>query len=321
MLWSLGTWNTPKLYKWIEEFKPTLIFFMGGNLGFSHDIALNISEKYKLPLVTFFTDDYIIYPKYDFILDRIQKKRLLRIYKRTITASVLSFAIGDEMSKEYTSYFGKPFFPLMNSIDIDFPIYGLEKKPTKHFIIRYFGGLHLERWKMLNKIGSLINEINKEENSSIILEVYSASEVNAEMAAAFKKSNVLFKGKVIGKKFEDLLSSSDLLIHVESDNMRLKSLTRLSISTKIPEYLITGIPIVAYGPKELASIKLLFDNNLGLVIDTEESDAVIKNRLKEYIYNKIHTNKPEHDSRNFAIKNFDKNVISNKFKKRLEEIK
>src|SRR3546814_7688640 len=42
---------------------------------------------------------------------------------------------------------------------------------------------------------------------------------------------------------------------------------RLSISTKVPQYLSVGRPILAYGPKSLASISYIKETGAGVVVD------------------------------------------------------
>ena len=59
---------------------------------------------------------------------------------------------------------------------------------------------------------------------------------------------------------------ADAFLHIESDDESYCSLTKLSVSTKIPEYLISSRLVIGYGPVYLASMKLLKDNNIGIVI-------------------------------------------------------
>ena len=54
------------------------------------------------------------------------------------------------------------------------------------------------------------------------------------------------------------------MIHSESFDPKMIEITRLSISTKISEYLSMGKCIFAYGPSNVGSMRFLFDNNLGL---------------------------------------------------------
>ena len=62
-------------------------------------------------------------------------------------------------------------------------------------------------------------------------------------------------------------NEADILLHVESFNEKMKKYTRLSISTKIPEYLASKRLIIAIGPVDIASIEYLKDNKAALILD------------------------------------------------------
>ena len=83
---------------------------------------------------------------------------------------------------------------------------------------------------------------------------------------------------VTGEKFIEIRQSSDFLVHAESFDSENKKVTMLSISTKIPEYLSSNRCIVAIGPSEIASINLIKENDLGIVLSdyvTLEQNAQI----------------------------------------------
>jgi glycosyltransferase involved in cell wall biosynthesis len=73
---------------------------------------------------------------------------------------------------------------------------------------------------------------------------------------------------VFGKLIE-----SDILLHIESFTDVQRQYTRLSISSKIPQYLAAGRPILMYGPAEIAVTKYVQDSAAGVV--------VYRNDLKE----------------------------------------
>ena len=53
----------------------------------------------------------------------------------------------------------------------------------------------------------------------------------------------------------------------------------MSVSTKLPEYLITGRCVIAYGPHEVASIRLIQENALGVAITDLDSEDERKRKL------------------------------------------
>ncbi len=309
MLWQFNTWKSPSFLRWIETFNPDVIFYVGGNFGFSHKIARFTSTHFKVPLVTYFTDDYLIHPINNNIFDAIQRKRMKNFYSKTIEQSSLCFAIGTSMANDYTEYFNKKFFPLMNSVEKQDYLPYLNRN---NLTISYFGGLHLERWKMLVRFAKLL--------PSGVLNVYSISKPEEAILEQFTKANIVYKGAVDGQNLKNAILDSDLLLHVESDDKFYRSLTKLSVSTKIPEYLISGRPIIGFGPIEVASMKILEDNNIGFAIDSKIDDSNIKMNLENIIKDFDLRQKIGLMGHEFAVQNFDNDKISKEFKNKLEKL-
>lgn len=313
MLWGMRAWNTASLRNWCRDFNPDVIFFMGGGAGFPQSVARYLSGFLNIPLVTYFTDDYLIFPQKRNVLDRIQRWRMGRFYRKTVQRSSRLFAIGEQMSKEYSDFFGKPFYPLMNSVPI-FPY--TEPEHKDRLVISYFGGLHLNRWQMLVRLARLASE-----TSTIKINVYAVSAPSEEVLSAFTTVGIDFKGSVSGQELRNAIQKSDILLHVESDDSFNRSLTRLSVSTKIPEYLMSGRVILGFGPVEVASMRLLSDNEIGLVISSDCTDAEIDNLIKRI------SNDPEYREKiglagyKYAIKTFDNVQIVERFRKMMETIK
>jgi hypothetical protein len=67
---------------------------------------------------------------------------------------------------------------------------------------------------------------------------------------------------------------SNVLVHAESFDESTRLYTRLSLSTKIPQYLMAGRCVLAYGPAELASIRYVVETGAGLAVSTENVDKL-----------------------------------------------
>ncbi|MET3010573.1 hypothetical protein [Flavobacterium psychrophilum] len=310
ILWSFNSWKSKSLLNWVCNYNPDIVFYVGGNYGFSHKIARYVSKKFNLPLVTYFTDDYLIYPIDKNIFEYLQHQRIKLFYPKTIQQSSLCYAIGDLMANEYSNYFKKGFISIMNSVEKqDYVRY----KPNVKIEMSYFGGLHLNRWQMLIKLANLVTDIK--------INVYCVEKPNEEILKLFLKSNINFRGAVEGENLKKAILSSDILLHVESNDLYYKSLTKLSISTKIPEYLMSGRFILGFGPPDVASMRILSDNHIGKVISSELTDGEIKTELDSIILNSDLRETIGKKGYNYAIEHYDKEKIAKDFKTQLEKIK
>jgi glycosyltransferase involved in cell wall biosynthesis len=300
------------LKEWCLATHADIIFFTGAESGFSHYVTWKIAKFLNIPIVTYFMDDYLLYPKYKTFLSKIQHFRMKFFYKKTIQRSSKLFCIGELMAQEYGSHFNREFIPVMNSVDVK--DYVPMIKFQSQIVISYFGALHLNRWSMIARLGKLL-PINT------VIHVYSITPLTTQIEEEFLLSNVAFKGVVDGEELEQKRLLSDYLLHVESDDDYCKSLTRLSVSTKIPEYLISGRPVIAFGPPEVASMRLLSDNNVGIVISSYESNEEIERILALNISNHEAMQKMGKRANEYAKVHFNKLIVANNVKEKILSIK
>lgn len=312
LLWYFCKWNDVGLKAWLNEFKPELIFYVGSNQGFSNRIARTLSKEMNIPLVTYYTDDYLINSIPRNIFYPLNKWRRNLIYQKTVKQSSLLYAIGSEMAEIYSEYFKREFKYVMNAVDVlPFSEY---KHNHSHRVISYFGGLHLGRWKAIVKLAKCLP-------LSFSIHVYTLAYIDGEMQNGFDKCpNIKLCGGTKGLEMLEKMRSSDFLLHIESDEKCYRRLTSLSISTKIPEYLMCARPLIAFGPKEVASMKLLSNNEIGFVIDSELNLVDVKKEILKIMEDEKKILDVVKKGYEFAVNNFDQEKISKKIYEELESL-
>ena len=77
-------------------------------------------------------------------------------------------------------------------------------------------------------------------------------------------------GFISSSEIPRIQSEADILVHVESSSLKSRLWVRQSFSTKIVDYLKTARPILAVGPKEVASIEHLVRNDCAIVADNKD---------------------------------------------------
>ena len=85
---------------------------------------------------------------------------------------------------------------------------------------------------------------------------------------------VIFKGSVRPEEVSGVLNESDVAVHVESFSDSCAEYTRLSVSTKIPQYFAAGIPVLAYGPSSLASCQYVRSTQAGVLVDKRSNGSL-----------------------------------------------
>lgn len=321
MLWKLNTWKTKELFTWIEDFKPDVIFSVLGNCIFVHNITIYIANKYKIPFVSYFTDDYYINDNSTNILQKIHYKLMKIQYNKTMKQSSYVYVIGDKMQKDYKIIFKREFGVLVNSIDFqDNDKHMKNLSASNNIIISYIGGLHLNRWKSIVDFSMLIDDIKNKHNLKIEIQVFSALNPNEEIINEFNKHSIKYLGFLDKDKVKKQIEVSDFLLHVESFESKYRLYTKYSVSTKIPECLSSNKLLIVYGPHEVASVELVANNNLGCVLTDKNSKTKNLNLLEEFILNR--NNKEEFIQRayKYTYENFNKKNIQNQFLNDLNDV-
>lgn len=270
---------------WMQELRPDLIFFCGGDATYLYPLVEEIADDLDIPIVTYITDDYVLpTPSRNpltWLTRRIVRAHFLRVCER----SALILTIGDKMTEEYAKRFGIRSRPIMNLISA--PLTRPPEPPKtdrKSVELCYAGGLHLTRWRVLAEIGACLDRV-ADRGAEAELHIYTATPINGTMYRALSRHRrIILHERASQSELECIYSSADLLVHVESFASGDRASTRLSISTKIPEYLAAGRSILAVGPCDVASIEYLHATKAAFVVcslDESELDSVLYSAISD----------------------------------------
>lgn len=311
-VWSLSSWYAGGLNVWLEKQAPDCIFYVGGDGIFSHRIALSLSKRLGIPLATYFTDDYVINTHRS-----LYNGMLRRYYSRTINHSRMLFAVGERMAQEYSSFYSRRFIPIMNVIDMpaEEPSYNAGSGTLN---INYFGGLHLGRDLEIARFGHFMREsVEPLLDKRIVIGIYSFASTPDRISEEYGRLGIEVHKGLSGDDLESAMKDTDVFLHVESADPEYMAMTSMSVSTKIPEYMGLAKPILAFGPTEIASFKVISDANDALVVKDDHvagvDDTQIK-RLAACLNDEGHLKSIAHDNYQYASKRFDRSIVARKFR-------
>ena len=310
VIWSISNWRYGGLNDWLLEQSPDAIFYVGGNSIFSHKIAIRLSKDLKIPLATYFTDDYVLNPP-----SNIYIKWLKSCYKKTIAQSRLLFAIGNQMASDYTEYFKRQFLPIMNIVDVP----NIQRTPqniNNSIRVNYFGGLHLGRAEEILRFSNFLQQnLSSDDFNRIELKVYSFDDVPESLLNQYHKLGISKEQGVTRQELIGLMQTTDIFLHVESIKPEYHSLTKLSISTKIPEYMSFAKPIIAFGPADVASFKVIAEVNPDLVIDDSKNcNRKCLDGIRKLFSDQDYILEKGQNNYNYAKLKFDKSRVATEFK-------
>ncbi len=238
------------------------------------ELANSIALRFNLPVVYHFLDDWpnIIYTSSPISIPL----RTLFNYKlkKFLNKCHCVLCISDVMKTEYgRRYQIKNLEVLMNCIEA--PIYSPDNniEDSIHSFV-FAGSMTLHRDETLLKICETLDNL-KIDNKT--LDIYCP--INHWEVVKFKFNNfsfVNFRGFLPHEDLMQTLKHYNVLLFVESFDSELLLYSKLSVSTRVPEYLSVGKIILAVGPSDQGSIDYFSKLNTAFVVDNlaNISDAI-----------------------------------------------
>lgn len=232
----------------------------------SYTLINELSHKTGVKHVCHFFDDWPNIAYSDSKCSKFYKHLFNKKLKSFIHESPFSLCISELMCKEYKQRYGYDlFYPLMHSVDqVEPRLIESNKK-----IITYAGSLYLERYKTISEFCRCIKRSGKECDFEIV--VYTHQAQWDDVKSIFSDFPFIrYGGFITHEELMQKIQESYALLFVESMKKEMLEYTRLSMSTKIPEFLSSGKPIFAIGNSDQGSISYLKDHNAAFVVDDIE---------------------------------------------------
>jgi glycosyltransferase involved in cell wall biosynthesis len=150
-------------------------------------------------------------------------------------------------------------------------------------ILTYGGNLIYNRYKTLHKLGQAINNVNSN-GVKMQLQIATQTPITNKLKQLLHdgKNSVLL-GKLTAVELKQQYAKSDIVLHVESFDLKQRLLTRLSFSTKIIDLFSTAKCILAICWGKSSPYKYLKKEDAALLVD---STNAIEERLNTILNNK-----------------------------------
>lgn len=300
----------------IRAFAPQVVYTVGETVT-ALRVAYTISRELEIPIVIHFMDNWkhSIEWASNPLLKQYQK-RLSKYCDMCYSRTTECIAIGEQMAEAYRKETGITHSVVMNSIDTQsFFCPPRENDGITRFV--YAGGLHLGRDHALRAIGDAIDRIFSEMGRQAEFLIFTPEDNIALHETVFDGLKFTrLCAAVPHEKIVEVYKQSDVLVHVESNAIGNNEFFKYSVSTKISEYLATGLPFIFWGPTDIYLYGFLKENKLAY---TAATIAEVDNVLRQVSIEQ--KNDLCDNARQYAAAHFDIEVARMKFIQTIEDVR
>jgi len=307
-----------RLTAWIEKARPDVLYTILGSIEMM-ELVEQIRSRFHLPVVVHLMDDWRTERERYGLLSPFRRRRLNRLFDRSMRTAQGHLAISDAMASAYSAEFAKPFKPVQNVIDSDQWLRAARQDitPGRPARLLYAGSLYGDvQLASLLDIAAAVVRL-RAAGTEIALDVMAPE----FMVAPFRSRLEAHDGtRVVSqvpreRYFATLCAADVLLLPVNFEPAAVR-MVRYSMPTKVPEYLVSGVPVLLYGPADIAQTAYAEREGWGLAV-TSRAPEILDGALKRIIEDRALREKLVADARKTAAARHDAATVRDAFRSAL----
>ena len=268
-----------RLAAWIDAFKPQVLYTILGSNAMM-DLVDAIQRRYALPLVVHMMDDWPETSYRGGAFGFVARSHMEATLRGLLQRASARLGICDAMCEAYGKRYGAAFQPFQNAVDVTrwarfLRSHGEAKRPAE---IVYAGSVL--RQAQLDSLAECCEAVSglAREGPALRLSIYSPSAyAEAHRARLVVAPQIrLLDALDDDERFFEAISGADALLLPANFDAGAVRFLRYSMPTKVPAYLLSGTPILAYGPREIAQIQYAIEAGWARVVSERGVQGVMQ---------------------------------------------
>jgi glycosyltransferase involved in cell wall biosynthesis len=268
---------SPKLDAWVKSFNPEVLYTILGSNAMM-ELALALHYRFGIPVVFHIMDDWLATAYRGGILAPLSRRRMGRLFEELVRVAPYRLGICDAMCRAYSQRYGAPFIAFQNAVDVSRWAANArtDSRPSPARELVYAGSIL--SFAQLDSLIDCCKAVNRLSGTGepVRLSIYSPAHDLARYGAKIPVSPNVAVHETIrddAALFACLQNADALLLPVNFDAHTIRFI-RYSMPTKVPAYLASGTPILAYGPGDVAQVQYAQESGWAYVVASRDGQAL-----------------------------------------------
>ena len=299
-----------KLCKWLDEYNPDVIYAQATSREGVLFCRL-LQEYVKKPMIYHVMDDWPSTISQKGPFKNVWHKKIDRELRALMDKSTILLSISHDMAEEYKTRYAKNFITFHNPIEIDFFLffqrknYELGTTPSILYAGRIGPGIETS----LETIAKAIEKVNIQFSRTVKFIL----QTKDKPLWVDTYNCVTHKAMVPYEELPRVFAEADFLYLPYDFSDESIRFIKYSMPTKAPEYMISGTPVIMFGPGETALMKDGQRNNWAKVV-TENNVEALAEAINTLITNDALRKELAENAIRIAEANYNSVKIRNEFK-------
>lgn len=271
---------SPEFEEWIKRIKPSAIYTSVGDSAMAL-FVLEIHERFpNIKIIIHGFDDWFS-PSYKILNESRHRIKAETLFKRVLDIASGFFTSSEKMAKEYSIKYNRNFICFPNPVKIVNTTN--DTSQCKYPNVVFTGKVGWHNSMALRDMVMAIEQMNK--NGKVLyFDIYTDTK-SEEIANSLGKlpQSVRIHKPVPNNEIPPILAAASVVYLPISIDSQTAKFTRYSMSTKMGEYLVSGSPMIYYGPEGIAMTEFLLDKNCSELVTSRGTDVLVQ-ALNRAIY-------------------------------------
>lgn len=318
LIWCGKRWNSKGFQEWLTEFNPELVVVMNSDATFILDIATYITKTRSIPLVMYNTEGFFFFKENYFRPSKrfnntafsFYQKIYKRHFKQMMSQVALSVHLNSMLKTDFQEEFGGKHMVLYTGSTLNFDSSNLHTdRPT----FTYLGNFGYDRPSALIDVADVLQSIN----SDYKLDVYGKipyPEIQRRFDAC---PGINYKGMIPYDEVVNVMFSSTILFHVESQEDKFEEELHYGFTTKIADSISSGHPFLIYSSPQIAGAKYIIETGAGW---HAKDISELNEKIQLILTNDDERNRVLNVAKEVAVNNHNIETNAKKFHKAINHI-